>query len=643
MQEKRAELMPAGRFAILAAVALLTITSLYFALTGLVISPYFHGQTPFAIGALSDSIFALALAVLTFVGFRWYLRSWEQSSRMLKESEERASKAFESATLGMAIVGLDGRFIKVNPAVCRIWGYSEEELLGTGFQPLTHPDDLELSKGWHDKLRSGEVQKARYEKRYLHKDGHIVWTSLSSSVVNDTQGRPLYILTEVEDVSDQKAAEAEIGRLNRLRGFLQETNQAMVRTHDRQKLFEEACHIAVEHAGFRMAWVGVPDADPSLIKPVAVAGYEEGYLAGINKTVDGIPGGQGPSLIALRSGNSSVCNDIETDERMRPWRDEAVKRRYKSSGAFPLKVKAEVVGVLNLYADEPGFFDKGEVEALEELAADFSFALDHIQMQDNLKEYNIHLEEMVKQRTKELEESQKRLVETEKLATAALIATQVAQDLRNPLTAIKTGIYYLEEALPKSQQTKVVSTIESMKESLSHATKIANDLVEFSRPADFEMVRLAMNDIVQSGVSSVEIPSNIQLKLNLDPKASIEGDKDKLSRAFQSLINNAIEAEPFGGTIEISSAVDGDKVIIHVSDTGVGISDENMKKLFTPFFTTKAKGIGLGLPICKRIIETHGGRMEIRSREGEGTNILVTLPAVGQKEPGQSSIGAAEH
>ncbi len=136
------------------------------------------------------------------------LRELEKRERALRESQERFSKAFEHAAIGMALVLPDGRWLKVNPSLCGIVGYSEKELLTKSFQDITHPDDLEADLDYFRRTLAGEIPNYQKEKRYFHKTGRIVWVRLSVSLVRDDRGTPLYFICQIEDVTGSKKAEA---------------------------------------------------------------------------------------------------------------------------------------------------------------------------------------------------------------------------------------------------------------------------------------------------------------------------------------------------------------------------------------------------------------------------------------------------
>ncbi len=134
----------------------------------------------------------------------------------LRESEERFHGAFEHAAIGMAIVSLEGRWLQVNRSICHMVGYSESELLATTFQAITHPDDLEIDLGYVGQMLAGEIPYYHLEKRYLHKQGHVVWILLSVSLVRDDEGRPLYFIAQIQDITERKLAEHALRRNSKI-------------------------------------------------------------------------------------------------------------------------------------------------------------------------------------------------------------------------------------------------------------------------------------------------------------------------------------------------------------------------------------------------------------------------------------------
>ena len=205
------------------------------------------------------------------------------------------------------------------------------------------------------------------------KDGTIFPVEVTESTY--PQKNRTICISSVRDITSRKEAEERILATRRLYVVLSRVSEAIVRVRDLETLLKEICRIAVEYGHFRMVWVGLVDKEKQLISPVAHAGFEDGYLAALHIPLDATPEGSGPTGSAFRSGVPVITADIATDPRMEPWREEALKRGYRSSAAFPFSLHGEVVGVINLYAAEPGFFTETEIELLREIAEDVSFAL----------------------------------------------------------------------------------------------------------------------------------------------------------------------------------------------------------------------------------------------------------------------------
>ncbi len=180
----------------------------------------------------------------------------------------------------------------------------------------------------------------------------------------------------VEDITEKKQAGMRIRHLNRVYAVLSAINKNIVREKDEDTMLAETCRIAVEVGGFRMAWIGMHDAEIHKLLPVASAGVVQGYLDLVNIDLRDQKRSNGPSGRCFLSGHHVTCSDMANDPMMQPWREEALKRGYLSSGCFPIKAGGSTIGTFTLYADQPGFFDDEEVRLLDELALDISFALD---------------------------------------------------------------------------------------------------------------------------------------------------------------------------------------------------------------------------------------------------------------------------
>jgi len=231
----------------------------------------------------------------------------------------------------------------------------------------------------------------------------------------------------------------------------------------------------------------------------------------------------------------------------------------------------------------------------------------------------------------ELRETQEQLIRSEKLAAIGKLAGGVGHELRNPLGAIKNAVYYIKGKLTNSELAKreprIIEFLGIMDDEISSSNKIIDDLLNFSRVSKLAVSPAKIRKVMEDALSYLTVPENIEVINKLeDNLPEVEIDADQVRQVFVNIATNAIQAMPEGGKLTID-ARKGDKFLeVAISDTGDGISEDVIGKIFDPLFTTRAKGIGFGLAVCKSIIERHKGAIEVESKVGEGAIFTVKLP-----------------
>jgi signal transduction histidine kinase len=252
-----------------------------------------------------------------------------------------------------------------------------------------------------------------------------------------------------------------------------------------------------------------------------------------------------------------------------------------------------------------------------------------------LKSYAGQLEEKVEERTNELKKSQVELLKAQRLAVIGELAGMIGHDLRNPLTSINGAAYYLEKQLRQGTGNKIERMLDLINKNIRYSNKIINDLLDYSKEFKLDLSESSPKLLVEEALSLVKIPEEIHVVNSAKKKPNLKVDVGKIKRAFINIIKNAIDAMPYGGTLTIESRKCNSRVEFVFSDTGVGISKQTLKNIWTPLFTTKAKGMGFGLPICKRIIEVHEGSIAVDSSVGKNTTFTVTIPTKPKIEGGE--------
>ncbi len=238
------------------------------------------------------------------------------------------------------------------------------------------------------------------------------------------------------------------------------------------------------------------------------------------------------------------------------------------------------------------------------------------------------------QMTEDLKQSRDMLIQAERLATAGKMSASFAHEIRNPLSSMRMLAQMLmqkPEMSPEISAEKHQQSLRYILEEIERIDVIVKGLMDFARPTALNLVKQPIAPTLQTVLALMEANlSHHQIDLVLDvlPETpEIEFDSDKLKQAFMNVVLNAMEAMPQGGVLKVSTIIDENKSVgIKVADTGIGIRKEDLVHLFEPFFTGKTRGTGLGLANVKRILEGHGGRVDIESVLGEGTEVSLWLP-----------------
>ncbi|MEI7483412.1 MAG: PAS domain S-box protein [Ignavibacteriota bacterium] len=309
----------------------------------------------------------------------------ENAAGMLRSSEEKFSVAFKNIPVLLSISESNtGKYIDVNDKFLAVSGFSREEVIGktsTEIGWISKEDRELLINTLKDKGRVNELEL------HLSKKNKEEITCLYNGETMMLNGEK-YLLSMALDITERKKAEQEIENLNRVYSVISHINEMIVRTESKDELFRKACEIAVEQGKFRMSWIGLVDEKDKLVKPNTWSGHEDGYLKEIRNIsiLGNFAEGLGPTGIAVREGRTFHCDDIENNPLMAPWREKALKRGYRSSISLPLRLFGKMIGAFTLYADTPEFFDDKEVELLEKVADDISYALETIENKEAKKQ-----------------------------------------------------------------------------------------------------------------------------------------------------------------------------------------------------------------------------------------------------------------
>jgi PAS domain S-box-containing protein len=546
----------------------------------------------------------------------------------LHASEEKFKFMFEHSIIAKSFTLPSGE-IDANQAFCDLLGYSQDELQNKRWQNISHPEDIEPTQKAIDKLLSREQDSVRLTKRYLSKAGSVIWAEVSTSLRRDETGQPLYFMIEINDITERKQAEQEMAlrlRFEMLLAEIQADFLAMPAEDVDQAILSAQRKLCELFGTDRSAlWQGSAD-EPENLRMTHLCTLDE---------IPPVPEGVTTNILFPWFTEQLLAMQIVIVPDVHALPPEAATDSKnliyygdKSTLAIPFSSgEPPVFGALSFAATTRSTHWSEALLAHCQLVAQvFSGVLARKQVEDEVRKLNAELEARVEARTRELCAAQEQLIQQEKLAVLGRLAGGVSQELRNPLGVINNAIYYLRLVQPEADET-IKEYLGIIEAEANTADKIIADLLDYSSPkfADRELVNVF--ELTQRVLNRHPAPPSIQLKLEIPSDLPpIFADPRQVEQVLGNLVVNACQAMPEGGELTLKAFCQQQMVAIAVKDTGIGIPPENMAKLFEPLFTTKSKGIGLGLAICKKLVEANGGGIEVESEVGMGSTFTIFFP-----------------
>jgi len=533
----------------------------------------------------------------------------KRAEAALQASERRTRALFEGMEEAVFVHDTDGKILDANPAASRLLGYSRDELMGMTTADI---DDPEFADGFRQRLARQLVSgNLSFEGRHRTKDGRVLPVEINSSVVQLDDRKAL--LAVVRDISERRA--------------LEEAREALAASQQRsaREIAAKNAALTLSEARFRQLTEGSLDgvvaADPAGLvthfNPSAgrIFGYEVSEVVG--RPLSFLMPGAFPNF----SGSHRLVG--QTAE---------VTGRRKSGDEFPVELSLAAVEVA------------GETQYVASLR-----------------------DQTERQRMRAV------LAQSEKLASIGLLSAGVAHEINNPLAYVANNLAVLErnlgvigelmgayESLRPSADAESNARIDALieetdweyvrenlprmvgrtREGVERVARIVSNLRGLARTAPPKMEPTSVAELIENALELLRDRlrrHRIEVELNLKGVPKVVCVAQQLNQVFLNLMHNAAQAvegagRADGGCIRVVAALEGPSLVVSIGDNGVGISEEDLPRLFDPFFTTKSvgEGTGLGLAICHGIVTGHGGRIEVESRPGVGTNFRVFLPLTPQ-------------
>jgi len=324
--------------------------------------------------------------------------------------------------------------------------------------------------------------------------------------------------------------------------------------------------------------------------------------------------------------------DLVSDNKYMKSRIELTRmfNQLKASLMIPLFFRAQLVGILVLGEKKSGLmYSSRDIKLLRTLANQSAIAIENAFAFKLVEDYAKRLEET----NRKLQETQTQLIQAEKMSAIGQLAAGIAHEIRNPLNIIEGARYYLYQMVEGEKASIMREYLEYIKHEIDRTNRLIDSLLKFSKmePPHFEPVNI--NSILENALVLLrkQLQDNrIVLKTEFDPNIpQIMGDPNQLWQVFINILLNAIQAMPLGGELKVVTGIcngDQNHVFASFTDSGIGIDEEDLPRIFDPFFTKKDKGTGLGLSVSYKIVEGHKGKIVVSSEKGKSTTFVVELP-----------------
>lgn len=502
-------------------------------------------------------------------------RDLSAATALLEESKRKLEDTFEQGATGMAHSHIDGRWIRVNQTYCDIVGYTKAEMQGMHFRDFTHPQDLARDMKELQRTLDGEISHYSFEKRYIHKQGHIVWVYLTLSLVRTEAGEPDYLIAVVQDISARKATEEA----------LRTSEQLLRQAH-------------------KMAGLASWQADIATRRFTTVGGSHE--------------------IVHLPAPEFT---DEELLARTHPDDRPMVLERWAK--AVKGEQKYDVEYRLNFDGEERWFSVQAEFERTPQGKAARALGVtqdvtERKRSEMEIQRLNASLEQRIRLRTQALEAAYEEL---ESYSYA------VAHDLRSPLRIINGFAQALQEDNP-AMDAESQAHLERIMAASKKMGELIDGLLTLSQFARGDLRREPV-DISAVATRLLEefaaTEPQRQVQWRVDPGLHAMGDPPLVEALMQNLLHNAwkYSAQTPQASVRVYAQRRDGKVWFCVSDNGAGFDMARSAKLFQPFqrlhMPNEFSGLGIGLATAKRIVQRHGGEMEAEGSPGEGATFKFTL------------------
>lgn len=532
-----------------------------------------------------------------------------QVQEALRESEAKFRQIYEEGPYGMALIGDDLAFLMANRTFCSISGYSEAELKKLRFHDITYPEDVNLGLEGYRRLSDGEIDVFRTDKRYVRKDGRIIWASITVTSNRDKEGRLLYNLAIIEDITERKSTEENVRLLNNRLRLLIEAIQKLSMSTSLEVIMKTVRTTVRSLLNADGATFVLRDGDQSwYVDEDAITPLWKGQRFPMTECVSGW---------SMLNRQVAVVPDIYKDDRVPVTIYESTFVR--SMALAPIRI-SDPLGAVGAYWKDFYSPSPSEIQLLQTLADAAAKAVENLQLIDGL-------EKKINERTEELQTVNNEL---------EAFSFSVSHDLRAPLRHINGYSEILLRKYAEELPDEAASYLHTIVDAAKQMGVLIDDLLALSRTGRTELRKtiVSMESVVNEAMSTyAQQLEGREIEWHTDTLPACFCDARLMRQVWINLIDNAIKytRRRTKAVIKIGNKTEKGESVYFISDNGIGFDMKYAQKLFGVFqrmhSSNDFEGTGVGLAIVQRIIARHGGRIWAEAEPDHGATFLFSLPS----------------
>ncbi len=536
----------------------------------------------------------------------------KQAEQLLIETSRLNEQIIKEAPIGIAICDSNGLSIATNNAYAEMIGATQEQVLTQNYNNIESWKESGMLDAANRSIEQQQKVRGEFE----------IFTTFGKHLVLDGIFMPFVSLGEqhllfmIDDITERRRTETELDKHRcQLEQLVDEG------TSELKQGQEEMMLVLGTLNGYVYRDVADEESNLGLDREVPVymtSGVER--LSGY--TAEYFIGKEGKTYTDIMHPEDSDSIWAQVKEALAAHREFNVHYRITTRSGELRWVHERGHGVY----DENGkalYIEGYILDDHERKTAEFE-----------LENYRDHLEQLVEERTRELNEAQSELVRQGRLATLGQLTATVSHELRNPLAALRTSLYTIKKHFSEKADERLMQASRRADRSIDRCDRIIDEMLDYTRIAELNKVVTRLDVWLDSVIAEQEIPQGIEVKKQyLSGRLAVAIDPHRLSRVIINLVENACQAMLDGnrtsGQLIVKTEEANRGITISIVDKGTGIAEDVLPKIFEPLFSTKGFGVGLGMSVVKQIVEQHGGNIAVESEIGEGTTITLWLPING--------------